>query len=326
MSFIWRSAKFRRSLALFVGSVALFALYLHLYVYVFKLDLPRTLTMRRENAALKTRSSLLNRELDIYEADLAAMSLRDEDIYRSIFGLSSIPEAKRNAAFSVKEDYEYLDEADRSGGARDLFARADGLIYKAYVQSRYYDEIELMLSHADNMSSCIPAIYPILPDRSVFRISSPYGYRYHPLLKRRRMHTGIDFALPKGNGVYATGDGVVEEVKVEVRGYGRQVVINHGFGYKTRYAHLNKIYVAPGMQVKRGELIASVGNTGLSSGSHLHYEVIYKGKNVNPYNYFDRDISLEQYKDIVGKVSAEGANDYVLPIHRKALKSKRKRR
>ena len=146
------------------------------------------------------------------------------------------------------------------------------------------------------------------------------------MLKRRRMHTGIDFALPKGNGVYATGDGVVEEVKVEVRGYGRQVVINHGFGYKTRYAHLNKIYVAPGMQVKRGELIASVGNTGLSSGSHLHYEVIYKGKNVNPYNYFDRDISLEQYKDIVGKVSAEGANDYVLPIHRKALKSKRKRR
>ncbi len=305
MSFIWRSAKFRRSLALFVGSVALFALYLHLYVYVFKLDLPRTLTLRRENAALKTRSSLLNRELDIYEADLAAMSLRDEDIYRSIFGLSSIPEAKRNAAFSVKEDYEYLDEADRSGGARDLFARADGLIYKAYVQSRSYDEIELMLSHADNMSSCIPAIYPILPDRSVFRISSPYGYRYHPLLKRRRMHTGIDFALPKGNGVYATGDGVVEEVKVEVRGYGRQVVINHGFGYKTRYAHLHSINVAQGQKLKRGQQIGLVGNTGKSTGPHLHYEVLFKNKPVDPMAFMDLSMKPEEYKAMVSSVNVQ---------------------
>lgn len=319
MSAFWKSAGFRKWLGLFVASVILFVIYLHLYVFVFKWELPKTVALKRENAELKTRANLLRHEMERFEEDLNSIQMRDEDIYRSIFGLNSISSDVREAGFS--DNYGYLDETDRSGEASGLCATADGLIYKAYIQSRSFDEIELMLIHADNMSSCIPAIYPILPDRDVFRISSPYGYRIHPLLHYRRMHRGIDFSLPKGSGVYATGDGEVEDVKIENRGYGRQILINHGFGYKTRYAHLNKMYVAPGMKVKRGELIGTVGNTGLSSGSHLHYEVLYKGKNVNPYNYFDRDISLEQYKDIVGQVSKDELNEYVLPMHRKALKS-----
>lgn len=316
MSSFWKSRKFKTALALFASSILLFFLYIHLYVYVFKWDMPKTISLRRENAALKTRMKLLGYEMDKYQEDLDAMEIRDEEIYRSVFGLNSISEASRNAGFSG--DYSYLDDFDRSGYASHLCQQADGLLYKSYVQSRSYDEIELMLSHADNMSSCIPAICPVRPDFRTMHVSSPFGVRVHPILRARRMHHGMDFSAPRGTPVYATGDGIVEDIKVDFRSYGRQIIIDHGFGYKSRYAHLNAIYVAQGMAVKRGDRIGCVGNTGRSTGPHLHYEVLYKGSNVNPANYYDRGISLDQYDEIIDKGTS---NDYVLPMHRKAYKS-----
>lgn len=119
----------------------------------------------------------------------------------------------------------------------------------------------------------------------------------------------MDFACHIGNRVYATADGVVENVRVDSYGYGKYVIIDHGFGYKTRYAHLSSIQVEEGMKVTRGTLIALSGNSGRSSGPHLHYEVIYKGGYVNPMNYMDLGMSVEEYSQLIGRAQAPAMND-----------------
>lgn len=149
---------------------------------------------------------------------------------------------------------------------------------------------------------------PILPDRSKYRLSSSFGYRSDPISGKTRMHTGFDFACKPGNPVYATGDGTVMTVSFDLFNYGNSVVIDHGFGYKTRYAHLKTVFVTEGMKLKRGECLGESGNTGKSTGPHLHYEVMYKGNYVNPVNYFDLDMPVNEYADMVHKVSEESDN------------------
>lgn len=315
---IWNKHKIMCCLALFVASVALFFVYLHIYVVVCGLELPKTRMLKRQNAALVTQSRMLGHRIEQNEIALDALALRDEDIYRSIFGLGSIPEDVRNSGLDGA-NYAELDKLDRKGNISALRSRSDVMVKKAYVQSRSFDEIELMLATADNMATSVPAICPVAPVMNRVEISSPFGYRVHPVLKYARFHRGIDFNVKAGNPVFATGDGVVESIEINMKGYGRQVVIDHGFGYKTRYAHLSSISVTEGMNVKRGDRIALSGNTGLSSGPHLHYEVIYKGKNVNPYFYFDRDITLEQYSDMVSKAGDAALPFYIHPSHRKFL-------
>lgn len=316
MSGFWQKKHLKRYLALFGASVLMFFIHLHIYTVVLGWELPKTKSLRRRNAALMTRVEVLSHRIDEYSQSLNALELRDEDIYRSIFGLASISSDVRESGLRRDSQYAELDEQMRNENVSSLRRRADIILKKAYVQSKSYDEIELMLNTADNMATSIPAICPVPPDKC--RISSPYGYRRHPVLGYSRLHSGIDFALKPGNPVYVSGDGVVEEVIVEMRGYGRQVVINHGFGYKTRYAHLKEILVTEGMKVKRGEQIATTGNTGLTSGPHLHYEVIYKGRNVNPAPYFDRDITPEQYAGMLDRSGSHLSDRfYIHPSHRK---------
>ena len=172
------------------------------------------------------------------------------------------------------------------------------------------------------MASCIPAISPVVPDRSIYRLSSSFGYRSDPFTGKSKRHSGVDFALKPGNPIYATGDGVVEKVKYEFYGYGNQVLIDHGFGYKTRYAHLKSINVVEGMKVKRGERIGDSGNSGRSSGPHLHYEVIYKDKHINPANYFDLTITPEEYSTMVQNTAEVSDKITLHPSHRKKVKGR----
>ena len=304
-------------LALFGASLLLFFVYLQLYTQVLGWELPKTKSLRRENASLMTRAEILDHEMDVYGDALAAIEIRDEDIYRSIFGLNSIPSSIREGGYHSKEHYDDLYTADRKGLIRDLNYRSDKMAKRAYIQSKSFDEVEAVLATADNMATSIPAISPVAPERNGMKVSSPYGFRYHPVLKTTRFHSGMDFQRKSGNPVYATGDATVEAILVEMYGYGRQVVLNHGFGYKTRYAHLNAIFVTEGMKVTRGQLIATTGNTGLTSGPHLHYEVIYKGQNVNPAHYFDWDMTPEQYKELTSSSNEAADPYYVHPSHRK---------
>lgn len=306
-----------RVLAFFAGSVALSVLYFWLYTSVFGWELPKTSVLKRENAKWCSKVEVMNRNLDKYEEALTALQMRDDDIYRSIFGLHEIPEEVRNAGFGGVNRYDYLDRAGAGKILKSAVVRLDFMTKKTAVQSRSFDEVSQLSKRAGDMASCMPAIPPIVPDRQIYRLSSSFGYRSDPFTGKSKRHTGVDFALKPGNPVYATGDGVIEKVAFQLFGYGNYVLIDHGFGYKTRYAHLKTICVAEGMKIKRGECLGESGNSGRSSGPHLHYEVLYRGAYVNPANYFDLTITPEEYSTMVQDVADASQKLTLHPSHAK---------
>ena len=155
------------------------------------------------------------------------------------------------------------------------------------------------------MISCVPNVPPLMTSPGNFRLSSGFGYREDPVYGGAERHVGQDFAADKGTPVYVTGDGVVEKTSFQFRGYGNEIVIDHGYGYKTRYAHLNTIEVTEGMKLSRGDRIGTVGSTGKSTGNHLHYEVIYMGERKNPRNYMDVDMPADEYAALINRRGAE---------------------
>lgn len=313
-----KMSRFVRSAALFVMSVGMAALYFWLYTSVLGLVPPKTLILKKKNAEWCSKVEVMNRQLDKYDDALASLQLRDDDIYRSIFGMDEIPEEVRNAGFGGVNRYSHYEGLDPDGLLKNTAVRLDVLSKKSYVQSRSFDEVAQLSKRAGDMASCIPAIPPVNPDPSKYRFTSSFGYRSDPISGRTQFHKGVDFAMKPGNPVYATGDGVVESVKFEFFGYGNNVIIDHGFGYKTRYAHLKSIGLVEGMKVKRGECIGLSGNSGKSSGPHLHYEVIYKNSAVNPYNYYDLTMSPEEYAVMVQNTADASGRVTLHPSHRKA--------
>lgn len=306
-----------RSVVIFAASIVLSVLYFWVYVSVFEWELPKTVMLKKQNAGLCSRIEVLNRQLDRYDDALTALQMRDDDIYRSIFGMHEIPAEVRNAGFGGVNRYEHLEGVGKYELLKETTVRMDVLTKKTYVQSKSFDEIALLSKRAGDMASCIPAIPPVVPDRKITRLSSSFGFRKDPFTGRSKKHSGVDFALKPGNPIYATGDGVVESVKFEFFGYGNSVVINHGFGYKTRYAHLKSIGVVEGMKVKRGECVGESGNSGRSSGPHLHYEVIYKDRHVNPANYYDLTITPEEYATMVQNIADASEKITLHPSHKK---------
>ena len=294
-------SKLFKGLMLLVGSIALAVLYLWFFTSVLGLDLPKTAFLKAEKARWDAKLDVLNTRLDRYESNLEALQIRDDDIYRSIFGMNEIPAAVRAAGIGGVDKYAYLDGLEPDNALKNTAIRIDRLTRRAYVQSKSCDEVASISKTAGDMASCIPAIPPIVPDPSKYTLSSPFGYRSDPFTTDAKMHTGVDLAMKVGNPVYATGDAVVETIEFDFFGYGNSVLLDHGFGYKTRYAHLNSVSVIEGMKVKRGDRIGDVGQSGRASGPHLHYEVIYKGERVNPANYFDLSMSKQEYQAMVEK-------------------------
>ncbi len=304
-----------KSAALIALSMVLAVFYFWIYTSVLGLELPKTALLKKQNAEWYSRMEVMNRQLDGYEDVLTSLQMRDDDIYRSIFGMHEIPAEVREAGFGGVNRYSHLDGLDHGGLLKNTTMRMDVLTKMSYVQSKSFDEVAQLSKRAGDMASCIPAIPPINPG-SKYRLSSSFGYRKDPVTGRSARHQGVDFATDSGNPIYVTGDGVVESVKFEFFGYGNQVVIDHGFGYKTRYAHMRNIGVVEGMKVKRGECIGESGNSGKSTGPHLHYEVIYRGSPVNPSNYYDLSITPEEYATMVQNTADMSEKMTLHPSHR----------
>ena len=298
-------SKLFKGLMLLVGSITLAVLYLWIFSSVLGMDLPKTALLKAEKARWDARIDLMNSQLDRYESNLDALQIRDDDIYRSIFGMNDIPASVRKAGIGGVDKYSYLDGLEADNTLKNTAVRIDRLTRMAYVQSKSFDEVSTVSRTAGDMASCIPAIPPIIPDPAKYNLSSRFGYRTDPFTGQARMHTGVDLAMKIGNPVFATGDAVVESVEFEFFGYGNCVILDHGFGYKTLYAHLNSVSVIEGMKVKRGDQIGEVGKSGRASGAHLHYEVFYKGDRVNPLNYFDLSMSKQEYQAMVDKRQVE---------------------
>lgn len=312
-----KRSRFFRSLTLFAVSLGMAMFYFWLYAYVLDLEPPKTALLKKKNAEWCSRVEMLNRKLDESSEALTSLQMRDDDIYRSIFGMNDIPSEVRNAGFGGVNRYAHYDDVDPNGLLKKTAVRIDVLTKKTFVQSKSFDEVAQLSRRAGEMASCIPAIPPMNPDSKKYRFTSQFGYRRDPFTGRSKRHTGVDFAMKPGNPIYSTGDGVVESVKFELFGYGNQVVIDHGFGYKTRYAHLKSVGVAEGMKVKRGECIGLSGNSGRSSGPHLHYEVLYRGSHVNPANYFDLSITPEEYATMVQGIADASERITLHPSHQK---------
>ena len=283
-----------KACAIAACGLASFVFYFYIYTNVLGLDTPKMLTLRDENKRLLAQIEMLEQEIASQDERLAEIQRRDNIVYRPVFGMDEIPDDVRSAGFGGTDRYERYKVHEHGDVMASAALKMDILSKKTCIQSRSFDDVELLAKRAGDMASCVPSLNPVAP-KTRNSISSPFGYRVHPIKKHVIFHEGIDFRGERGEPVYATGDGTVESVSHAYFGYGTCVVIDHGFGYKTRYAHLNRYLVQPGQKVTRGEQIATMGNTGQSTGNHLHYEVMYKGRHINPWNFIDMDITMEEY-------------------------------
>ncbi len=253
--------------------------------------------LRTELDAKDMEFQKLNDRLTKISTVLVDMQQRDDDIYRVIFETDPIPLATRKAGYGGSDRYEELKKFNNSQLVVATAKKLDMLSRQMYVQSKSFDELFTLAKKKTTMLAHTPAIIPIKNGSK--RIVSGFGYRIHPIYKTKRMHTGIDIAMKRGTPVYATADGIIAEPKSGLSGYGITVLINHQYGYETLYAHLSKRTVKAGQKVKRGDLIGYVGSTGVSAGSHLHYEVWKKGEKVNPVHYFYNDLSPKEFEEVI---------------------------
>ena len=259
---------------------------------------PKERLQAREIEFMKLQYDIMNDKIETIDELLAEIQDRDDNIYRTIFEAEPIPTSVRKAGYGGMNRYEALNGYENSSLIKETSKKIDVIESQLNVQSKSFDDVYDMAKNKAKMLSCIPAIMPV-KDVDIYRISSHYGYRTDPFYKVQKLHSGIDFSGPIGTHIYSTGDGVVEKVSLGNTGYGNNIIINHGYGYKTRYAHVSKVYVKVGQKVKRGEYIADMGNSGKSTAPHLHYEVIKNNKAINPVNFFYNDLTPEEYDKIL---------------------------
>jgi len=264
--------------------------------YTAYFESPREARLRQENALLQFHYDQIRQEIDKSNGVLTYLQDQDDSLYRMILEAEPIPHAVRKAG--VGGTNRYQDLLDKNQLIATTLQKVDQLKRQLYIQSKSYDELQDLAQKKEKMLAAIPAIQP-LSNKQLKRLSSPFGMRLHPIHKIPRMHEGVDFAAPRGTPIYATGSGVVKTAQKSLRGYGNHVEIDHGYGFLTKYCHMQDFKVKPGQKVTRGQCIGYVGSTGASTSPHLHYEVIKNRRKVNPIHYFTSDLDANQYDMIL---------------------------
>ena len=278
--------------AYFVGSLFLAGLYGFLFAFIF--DSPKERALKREIEQLNLQYELMNREMDNVEKVLGHLQETDDNLYRTIFESEPVPSTYREGGIGGVNRYEELDGFTNTELITETATRLDKIRKKIYIQSKSFDELIVLAREKGEMLRSIPAIQPV-SNKDLKRTASGYGLRIHPIYKISKFHSGMDFTAPTGTDVFSTGDGVVKTVKSQRRELGNHIIIDHGFGYQTVYAHLDGFNVKVGQKVKRGDIIGFVGNTGLSTAPHLHYEVLLNGRYVDPALYYFNDLTADEY-------------------------------
>lgn len=267
------------------------------YLINYFFDSPFERQLKQDYDRLYTQYQLLSRQVDEGLVVLDRIQKRDDNLYRALLQAEPLPLSLRTSGIGGSGRYRELQNMPNSDLIIQTTKKIDLLRRQLYLQSNSFDEVlDLTRNHAERLK-CIPAIQPI-SNKDLKQTASGYGIRIDPIYRTPKFHSGMDFTAATGTPVYATGDGVVTQIGWET-GYGNTVVIDHGFGYKTLYAHLHKINTKRGKRVTRGEQIGQVGSTGRSTGSHLHYEVLLRDKPVNPINYYFLDLTPDEYDRIL---------------------------
>ncbi len=294
------SISFKDKLFKFLSQISLGLVFSVIFMFIAynTIDSPKEKILKRENNQLQMQYEILDRKLNLLGESLKSLEQKDDNIYRAIFEAEPISKEERNAGFGGINRYKYLEGINNSDLVVSVSKKLDKLAKKIYVQSKSFDEIIDLAKQKEKMLSSIPAIQPV-SNQDLKSMASGYGYRIHPIYKTSKMHTGMDFSAQTGSEIYATGNGLIEKVEHSGRGYGNHIVINHGYGYKTLYAHMSKTKAKKGQKVKRGDVIGFVGNTGTSTAPHLHYEVIKGDKKINPINFYFNDLTPEEFEKML---------------------------
>ncbi|MDZ4715735.1 MAG: M23 family metallopeptidase [Cytophagales bacterium] len=296
---------------IFLNTLGIFSLTLSMAVgllllYSSYFESPKELLLKNEVREMEFYYEDLRQKVDNLDKILAAMAYRDDNIYRVVLGSEPLDHSIREAGIGGADRYQDIKTKDIEH--EDIIVKlnesVDKLRRKVYIESKSHDEIIELADNKEKLFAAIPAIQPV-PKKQTVVLASGYGIRIHPIYKVRKMHHGIDFAAPIGTPIYSAADGVIDNVEISFTGYGKKVEIDHGFGYRTRYAHMHMFVVKNGQRVKRGDLIGYVGDTGLSTAPHLHYEVFINGAQVNPVHYFFSDLNPAEYAKIIELASIE---------------------
>ncbi len=285
----------------FLATAAAFAFVIIVAAYTY-LDSPKEKQLKRELATLKEEFASTETRLNQMEKVLLQLEERDNNIYRAVFEAEP---SNNNERTNILINMRKLAEFERMDFGQQLISitrKMDNLAIRMFNQAKSYEEIAGFVKDKNKLMTSIPAIQPV-SNKKLKLMTSGFGYRIDPIYKTIKMHEGLDFNAPSGTEIYSTGDGVVEEVNIQPRGYGNHIIINHGYGYKTLYAHMSKFNIRQGAKVTRGQLIGYVGSTGKSTGSHLHYEVIKDGKKVNPINFLFNDLSPAEFEQLVNQAN-----------------------
>jgi murein DD-endopeptidase MepM/ murein hydrolase activator NlpD len=285
------------TLAMAVGLLILYSNYF---------ESPKELILKNEVKEMEFYYDNLQKELTRLDQILDGLAYRDDNLYRKVLGAEPIDKAIREAGIGGSERYK--DIIDKNIIHEEVIVKLattiDQLKRKIYIESKSQDDVVQYAEKKEKLFAAIPAIQPIA-NKTLIALASGFGMRIHPVYKVRKMHTGIDFAATIGTPIYSTADGTIDVVDVSFSGYGKMIEIDHGFGYRTRYAHMHDFAARRGQKIKRGELIGYVGNTGLSTAPHLHYEVFINGVQVNPVHYFFNDLNAAEYEKLIELASIE---------------------
>ena len=285
----------RQSGIYIISGIILGIVFLFLFLTFF--PSPREKQLQREKEALQAQLSTLSQQVDQMQLVMTDLQQRDDNLYRVLFGAEPIPLSIRQGTQRKISYYEDIARMTNNQLSADLTLKVDVLEKELYVQSKSYDEIIEMAKNQEIRMENIPAIQPVL-NKDLTRVASGYGMRIDPVDHVRKFHQGMDFTAPTGTEVFATGNAKVKFSGWK-QGYGNTIILDHGFGYETVYAHLYKSLVRKGQKVRRSDIIGLVGNTGKSTGPHLHYEVRLNDRPVDPRNYYFYDLSPEEYDQMI---------------------------
>lgn len=286
-------------LGMFLAGFLLLLIYLNLP----QVQTPHEMALKRELQNMQLQYDVLNKKMALAEKVLHSVQERDDNLYRVYFEADPISEEQRKAGFGGVNRYRDLEGYKNSELIIETNKRMDVLSKQLVVQSKSLDKIVELAKQKEALLKAMPAIQPV-ENKDLKRMASGYGMRMHPILKYRRMHTGMDFSAPRGTPVYATGNAVVKKAS-RGGGFGNLIILDHGFGYETYYAHLKKFNVHRGEHVERGEIIGYVGTSGLSTAPHLHYEVHKDGRVVNPINFYYGDLNSKEYDIMLEKAQMD---------------------
>lgn len=287
----------------FLGSLVVAALYY--LVWALLIDSPKEKLLRNELAQLTLQYELIQKEMVEMETVLEQLEETDDNLYRTIFETEPLPTTYRTAGIGGMKRYQNLESLSNADLVIETTKKMDNLRNRIYVQTKSYDELIELAENKEDMIRSVPAIMPI-SNKDLKRTASGFGPRMHPIYMIVKFHNGMDFTAPTGTEIYATGDGKISALVTSQKGLGNYITIDHGFGYTSTYAHMDKFNVKRGQKVKRGDVIGFVGSTGLSVAPHLHYEIKLNGNYVDPANFYFNDLTADEYDRMIEISSKTG--------------------